>query len=162
MHITRLRLPLACARLLAAAIGLAAVTTLAAAAAGPTAGPTSGPPEATIAFAAHNGIEDWEADGTKGLWIQARGRHWYYAKFFAPCSGLQFRNGLQFKFGPGGELDRYSEIYTRDTGRCAFKSLVASDGPPRKVKTEKPAAATPAAPAAPATPATPAAPAAGS
>jgi Family of unknown function (DUF6491) len=143
MHVTQLRNTLASSRLLAAALGLAAATTVAAAAA--AASPPAGPPEATIPFAAHDGIEDWEADGSKGLWIKARGRHWYYARFFAPCSGLQFRNGLQFKFGPGGELDRFGEIYTRDTGRCAFTSLVASGGPPPKPKK--------AAPAAPATPA---------
>lgn len=103
-------------------MSLAAVTTMAAVAA--TASPPSGPPEATIAFAAYDGIEDWQADGSKGLWIQA------------------------------GELDRWSDVYTRDSGHCACTSLVASDGPPRKVplpkvKGAKPAPATPAAPTPP-------------
>jgi hypothetical protein len=144
MHITRLRISLASNGLLAAAMGLAAMTA--------AAGQPPGPPEATIAFAAHDGIEDWEADGSKGLWIKARGRKWYYARFFAPCSGLQFHEALRFKFGAAGELDRWSEVYTRDSGRCAFTSLVASDGPPPKAKAAKPAAA-PTAPTAPAPPA---------
>jgi hypothetical protein len=148
MHITRLRIPLARDGLLAAAMGLATT----AASAGPTMGSPPSPPEATIAFAAHDGIEDWEADGSKGLWIKARGRHWYYARFFAPCSGLQFHEALRFKFGPAGELDRWSEVYTRDSGRCTFTSLVASDGPPPKAKAARPIAA----PAAPATPTVPA------
>ena len=101
----------------------------------------------TIPFAAHSGIENWEADGDRGLWIQSRDRKWYYARFFAPCFGLPFHESLRFKFGPGGELDRWSEVYTHDSGRCAFTSLVASDGPPRKPKAAKPAGA-------PATPAT--------
>jgi hypothetical protein len=148
MHITRLRIPLARDGLLAAAMGLATT----AASAGPTMGSAASPPEATIAFAAHDGIEDWEEDGSKGLWIKARGRHWYYARFFAPCSGLQFHEALRFKFGPAGELDRWSEVYTRDSGRCTFTSLVASDGPPPKAKAARPIAA----PAAPATPTVPA------
>jgi hypothetical protein len=95
----------------------------------------------TIPFAAHNGIEDWQADGDRGLWILSRDHKWYYARFFAPCFGLPFHEALRFKFGPGGELDRWSEVYTRDSGRCAFTSLVASEGPPRKPKAAKPVGA---------------------
>ena len=158
MHITRLRHPFASSLLLAAASGLAGVTTVSAAAA--AAEQPARPPEASIPFAAHDGIVDWEADGSKGLWIKARGNHWYYARFFAPCAGLQFHYGLRFKFGPGGELDRFGEVYTRDSGHCAFTSLVASDGPPPKPKKHAPARpATPAAPAAPTAPAAPATPA---
>jgi len=94
----------------------------------------------TIPFADHHGIEDWQADGDRGLWILARDRKWYYARFFAPCFGLQFHESLRFRFGPAGELDRWSEVSTRDSGRCAFSSLVASDGPPRKPKHAAPAA----------------------
>lgn len=149
MHITRLRSPLAGSALLATALGLATAATVAAAADQP-----ARPPEAQIAFAAHDGIEDWQADGSKGMWIKARGNHWYYARFFAPCNGLQFHEGVRFKFGPGGELDRFGEVYTRDTGRCAFASLVASEGPPPKPKKVSPAAQ-PAVPAVPATPTPP-------
>ena len=110
----------------------------------------------TIPFADHHGIEDWEADGDRGLWILSRDHKWYYARFFAPCFGLPFHEALRFKFGAGGELDRWSEVYTRDSGRCSFTSLVASDGPPpRKPKHAGPAVA------APPVPATPPAPAAG-
>ena len=152
MHITRLRQPLARSALRSAVLGLAGATTMAfAATAAPAAEQNARPPEATIPFAAHDGIDNWEADGNKGLWIKARGNHWYYARFFAPCNGIQFHEGLQFKFGPSGELDRFGEVYTRDTGRCAFTSLVASDGPPPKPKkaaaAAKPAAAAAAKPA---------------
>ncbi|MBS0387933.1 MAG: hypothetical protein JSR15_05580, partial [Proteobacteria bacterium] len=129
MHITRLRHPLAGSRLLAAALAASLAVNLTAVPFSAAADQPAHPPEASIPFAAHDGIDNWEADGNKGLWIKARGNHWYYARFFAPCNGLQFHEGLRFKFGPSGELDRFGEVYTRDTGRCAFTSLVASDGP---------------------------------
>ena len=150
MHPTQLRLvpsrPLAIA-----AAALLAVVFTGAAFAGPDK-PTP-PQNVTIPFADRHGIEDWEADGDRGLWILSRDHKWYYARFFAPCFGLPFHEALRFKFGAAGELDRWSEVYTRDSGRCAFTSLVASDGPPRKPKHAAPAPV--AAPAAGATPPAP-------
>jgi hypothetical protein len=133
--------------MLAAACALPAITLTASAA-------DKSPPvnNVTIPFADRHGIEDWQADGDRGLWILSRDHKWYYARFFAPCFGLQFHESLRFKFGAAGELDRWSEVSTRDSGRCAFTSLVASDGPPPKAKVVKPVAA-PAAPAAPTPPA---------
>src|SRR5882672_3587981 len=93
--------------MLAAACALAALALAASAADKAPAPPVN---NVTIAFAAHNGIEDWEADGDRGLWILSRDRKWYYARFFAPCFGLPFHESLHFKFGPGGELDRWSEV----------------------------------------------------
>lgn len=110
MRKSQLRPPLCAALLLAVAAG--------ASAAGAAANQAAPAPNVTIPFAAHDGIEDWQADGSRGLWIQA------------------------------GELDCCSEVYARDSGHCAFTSLVASDGQPRKVplpkvKCAKPAPATP-------------------
>ncbi len=153
MHPTRLRQPLAHPLALAIAV-LAAMVTAGAAIAG--ADKPAPPQNVTIPFADRHGIEDWQADGDRGLWILSRDHKWYYARFFAPCFGLQFHATLRFKFGAAGELDRWSEVSTGDSGRCAFTSLVASDGPPPKAKASKPVAA-PAAPT-PAAP-TPAAPA---
>ena len=156
MHPAHLRLRLRSARTFATAAALVAAvvaTVSATVAAGTAYAGTDKPAPAqnlTIPFADHHGIEDWQADGDRGLWILARDRKWYYARFFAPCFGLSFHESLRFKFGPGGELDRWSEVYTHDSGRCAFTSLVASDGPPRKPKAVKPVGA----PATPATPAT--------
>ena len=144
MHIMLFRSGLARSGLLATLLALVAATGMTADSA---ANRPAHPPEATIPFAAHDGIENWEADGNKGLWIQSRDHRWYYATFFAPCNGLPFHESLGFKFGPGGELNRWSEIVTRDSGRCSFTSLVASEGPPRKVKAGKPASAAPATPA---------------
>lgn len=100
--------------------------------------------EASIPFAASNGIRDWQADGSQGLWVRANSGAWYYGKFSFPCSGLQFHEGLRFKFNPDGSFDRWSAILTREQGRCLFKSFEASDGPPKPVKPAPAASAPPA------------------
>jgi hypothetical protein len=144
MHPTQLRPP-PTHPLASAATALVATAVVATAFAGAAlagADKPAPPQNVTIPFADRHGIEDWQADGDRGLWIQSRDRKWYYARFFAPCFGLAFHEALRFKFGPAGELDRWSEVFTRDSGRCAFTSLVASDGPPRKPKHAAPAAST--------------------
>jgi len=138
MHATRLRLPFVCLLLILAAPVLSA----------PSARPAG--ENASIPFASHGGIRDWEADGTQGLWVQGRDGSWYYGKFTFPCTGLPFKIGLQFKFGPSGELDRWGEVHTREAGRCLFQSFVTSAGPPKVKKTDKSMLpATPAAESAP-------------
>ena len=122
------------------------------------------PQEAAIPFANQGGIRDWRADNERGMWVQDTHNRWYYGRFMAPCTGLQFAETVRFKTGPSGELDRWSVVRARDTGNCAFTSFVRSEGPPKKaakppkVKTAEPAsaAAPPPAPSpAPAAPATP-------
>jgi hypothetical protein len=130
------------------AIGIA-VGLFAVASNGAGASPPPPPPigtEANIPFAEHR-IFTWEADGDKGLWVQTTDKYWYYGKFVVPCFGLQFREGLRFKFGPAGELDRWGEILRVDHTNCSFSSFVTSLGPPRPLK------AVPVAPTQPAQPA---------
>jgi hypothetical protein len=100
----------------------------------------SAPPEATLPFARRN-IWNWEADGQKGIWVQALGHQWYYGKFLSPCTELPFRNGVHFRFGPSGELDKWSAIIVPHYPECSFISFILSDGPPKKVK--KPPAGVP-------------------
>ncbi|HEX9140509.1 MAG TPA: hypothetical protein VF848_12020 [Steroidobacteraceae bacterium] len=119
-----------------------AVTFVALASRGAAASPPEPPPigtEASIPFAEHR-IYTWEADGDKGLWVQTTDRKWYYGKFMSPCFGLQFREGLRFKFGPSGELDHWGEILRVNHTNCSFSSFVTSLGPPRP---QKPAPAAP-------------------
>ena len=99
---------------------------------------TAAPREASIPFAAESGVRNWQADGEKGLWVQSNSGAWYYGTFTFPCSGLQFREALGFKFSPGGALDRWSEVHTREAGRCLFKSFESSAGPPVKAKKASP------------------------
>lgn len=97
--------------------------------------------EASIPFAAENGIRDWQADGSQGLWVRANSGAWYYGRFSFPCTGLQFKEALHFKFNPDGSFDRWSAVLTREQGRCIFKSFETSAGPPKPVKPQAPAAA---------------------
>ena len=139
----RLRVDLRCSSIALAALLAAPLSALAADSA-PAARPAS------IPFADHNGIRDWEADGTQGLWVQDNSRKWYYGKFSFPCTGLQFKTGLRFKFSPGGAFDRWSEVSTPEAGRCPLKTFEASAGPPAHAKSKT--AATSAAPATPPVP----------
>jgi len=100
-------------------------------------------PEASIPFARRN-IFNWVADGQKGIWVQAIGRQWYYGKFLAPCYDLPFREGVAFRFGPSGELDKWGAVIVRNSPECMFTSFTTSDGPPKpKKKTKPPAPTTP-------------------
>jgi hypothetical protein len=87
-------------------------------------------PEASIPFANHGGIYDFHADNDRGIWIQSRSRQWYYGQFFAPCFGIQFAQALGFRAGPTGALDKWSEVVSRDVGRCVLTSLRSSEPPP--------------------------------
>jgi hypothetical protein len=96
--------------------------------------------EASIAFANHGGIRNWEADREQGLWVQDSRRNWYYAKLMGPCMGLNFAMGLRFDTRPMGTFDRFSSIVVPREGRCMIQSLVPSEGPPKKQKAAAPAA----------------------
>ena len=99
------------------------------------------PPEATLPFARRN-VWNWEADGQKGIWVEALGHQWYYGKFLAPCTELPFRDGVHFRFGPSGELDKWSAVLVPHYPDCTFTSFIRSDGPPKRAK--KPPAVVPA------------------
>ena len=97
------------------------------------------PAEASIPFANHGGILNWQADGNKGLYVQGARRQWYYAKFMGSCLGVNFANTLAFNTAPMGTFDRWSTVIVPREGRCGLQSVVASDGPPSKqeLKTAK-------------------------
>ena len=124
---------------LAGTLAFAALSTTALAAAAP---------EAAIAFANHGGVNDWKADGTKGLWVQDRSRQWYYAELMGPCFGLNFANTLGFVTEPDGALNRRSSIILKDASshelRCQFQTFDRSPGPPppAKAKVDEPAKTT--------------------
>jgi hypothetical protein len=96
---------------------------------------------ALIPFASRN-IFTWEADGEKGIWVQSIGRRWYYAEFMSPCTGIQFRTGVRYKFGPAGKLDRWGAVIVPHVSECFFKSFSVSAGPQAN-KPSTPAAAPP-------------------
>lgn len=94
-------------------------------------------PEYSIPFADRGGIRNWQADGSKGVWIQAAGGKWYYAGFSSPCNSLPVSQGIRFLPGPTGDLSRWSSIRLGHEERCFFRSLQPSDGPPKKIESSK-------------------------
>ncbi len=89
--------------------------------------------EASIPFAALGGIEDWRANGDKGLWIRGRSHKWYYAELMGSCIGLGFRDRIGFVIEPYGTFDKFSSIVVE--GRvCPIRTLRESDPPPPRKK----------------------------
>lgn len=89
--------------------------------------------DASIPFASLGGIEDWRANGDKGLWIRGRSHNWYYAELMGSCSGLGFEDRIGFVIEPYGSFDKFSSIVVE--GRiCHIKTLRESDPPPKKKK----------------------------
>lgn len=109
---------------------LAALLVLSAGAGIATAGDVS------IPFANHGGIQNWEADGERGIWVQDVHRQWYYAKFMSPCQQLPFVERVGFVTEPGGQLDRFSSVRARGGQRCVFTNFELSKGPPAKARSK--------------------------
>jgi hypothetical protein len=95
---------------------------------------TSSSREASIPFANHGGIRDWQADRDQGLWVQDVHRNWYYAKLMGPCLGLNFATSIGFDTRPMGSFDRFSAIVVPREGRCVVQSFVPSGKPPTKAE----------------------------
>jgi hypothetical protein len=127
--------------LLAAAVSVS-VPALGLRAASAVDAPSAAPAQASLSFASTN-IFTWESDGEKGIWVQAIGHQWYYGTFMSPCTGLQFHNGVHFRFGPNGELDRWGAVIVPHVPECFFKSFTVSDGPPTLKKAKPPAVTAP-------------------
>ncbi len=89
--------------------------------------------ESRINFTDMGGIQNWVADGEKGIYVESRNRQWYYATFMSPCQGLNFTNDVGFVSKPSGTLDKFSSVVV-DHRECQFTSLVTSDPPPKKSK----------------------------
>ncbi|MDB5680400.1 MAG: hypothetical protein JWO16_205 [Sphingomonas bacterium] len=93
--------------------------------------------ETSIPFVGTIGIYDFEADSDRGVYLQDQRRRWYYARISGVCTGLPFSNriAVDTRFG-GSQLDR-TGILLVDGQRCHIDSLIASNGPPKKVKKPK-------------------------
>jgi hypothetical protein len=90
--------------------------------------------EASIPFANDGGIRDWRADGSRGMWLEANGGHWYYASFSSQCTALPVASGVRFVAEPSGVLSRWSSIRLGHNERCFFRTLQRSDRPPRRAR----------------------------
>nr|WP_278254173.1 DUF6491 family protein [Sphingobium sp. BYY-5] len=89
--------------------------------------------EASIPFIDHGGVWSWQADGSKGLYVQDQHRNWYYAALMDSCAELPFANAVGFETGGLDTLDRFGTVVVHGQ-RCPITSFTHSDGPPVKAK----------------------------
>lgn len=88
--------------------------------------------EASIAFAnQRSAIRSFQADGREGLWVESGLGEWYYARFLAPCIGVDNAVRLGFDTGNSDRFDRFSHVIVpNERERCAIISFTKSDPPP--------------------------------
>lgn len=106
------------------ALILAAVTAGQAVAAVPMAAPR----EATIRYAAGDGIRDFHADDEGSIYLRERTGRWYRAFFHAPCPGVRHTDSIRVKTDRLGQFDRFGAITTY-RGLCSVSSVVRSAKP---------------------------------
>lgn len=116
-------------------IALAALFAATGAALPAVAGPPPPPPgaEASIPFANHGGIYNWQAVDRDTLYVQDIHRHWYRATLMGPCLDLDFAERIGFDVDATDRFDHFSSVVVRGQ-RCALRSLVASGPPPKRAK----------------------------
>lgn len=88
--------------------------------------------EAAIPFAnQRSSVTSFQADGRDGLWVESGRGDWYYARFIAPCIGIDNAVRLGFDTGTSDTLDRFSHVIVpNERERCAIISFTKSDPPP--------------------------------
>jgi hypothetical protein len=77
---------------------------------------------ASIAFANHGGIRNWEAINDHIVLIEGSHRRWFLATLLAPCNGIRFTETVGFITEPNGSFDRFSSILVRGQ-KCPLKSF---------------------------------------
>ena len=97
--------------------------------------PAYGKP-ASIPFVDMRGIEDFQPDGDRAVYLQDRSRKWYHATIFGPCLGLSYATRIGVKTRSGSSLDKYGSLLV-DGAECRIDELVTSGPPPKKVKKAK-------------------------
>lgn len=87
--------------------------------------------EASIVFPSDSSIRNWQADRSRGIWIQDRRGNWYYGTFAGYCRDVDFAQAIGVETRGAGRLDRFASILVRGE-RCQLSSFVTSEGPPSK------------------------------
>jgi Family of unknown function (DUF6491) len=100
------------------------------------AAPNTPAAEASIPFADHDGIYNWQVIDDRTVLIQGQNRKWYRASLMSRCFDLAFAERLGFESNPDGSFDKFSSITVRGQS-CPLTSLVDAPPPPRKVKSSK-------------------------
>ena len=88
--------------------------------------------EASIPFVNH-GVWNWQADGSRGVYVQDQHRRWYYARLMSNCFDLPFAQAIGFETRGIDTLDRFGTVIVGGQ-RCPITSFTQSDGPPAKAK----------------------------
>lgn len=102
-----------------------------AAAAEPAGEPRALGVESSIVFPSESSIRNWQADGSRGIWIEDRRRNWYYGTFAGFCRDVDFAQAIGVETRGAGRLDRFAAIIVRGE-RCPLSSFVTSAPPPSK------------------------------
>ncbi len=89
-------------------------------------------PEVSIPFASKDGIQQWKADGTKGVYIQGSGG-WYYARTMGDCPRLPTAITIAFETSAADQLDKYGAIHA-EGWRCQLQSVTRTDPPAQRKK----------------------------
>jgi Family of unknown function (DUF6491) len=99
--------------------------------------------EASIPFANHGGIQNFDAVDDDVLMIEDRHHNWYRAELFGPCQGLRFANRIGFITKGTSSFDKFSQILV-DGEKCQVRSFVTAAKPlSRKERKAKASAASP-------------------
>jgi len=111
----------------------ALIVAIAASLAAPAFAAEPAPAETFIPDVSGNGIEQWKADGKRGLYIKSIAGDWYYATTMGPCGRLRTAVSLGFVTVNSDQLDRDGAIIA-EGWRCPLTSVVRSQPPPAKAK----------------------------
>jgi hypothetical protein len=84
--------------------------------------------EASIVFPNYGAIRNFEADGSKGIWLEDNRRRWYYGEFLGSCHDLNFAQAIGFDTGGVSRFDKFSKIIVNGD-RCVLNSLVTAEKP---------------------------------
>jgi len=95
--------------------------------------PPEGGKPASIPFVQLDGIQDFQSDGDRAVYLQDRGRKWYHATILGPCLGLSFATRIGVKTSGSTSLDRYGSLLV-DGQECRIDELETSGPPPKKAK----------------------------
>jgi acetyl-CoA acetyltransferase len=82
-------------------------------------------------FVDHAAMRNWQADGERGLWIQAGNPGWFYVRFARVCHGLSSTNSLAFETLASGRIDRTSAVIMPGGARCPVQRIGPSGAPPQ-------------------------------
>jgi len=89
--------------------------------------------EVSIPFARFGKVRNFRPDGRDAVYLQDRGRNWYYARLTHPCFDLPFAHAIGIDTRGGSSVDQFTTLIVGNE-RCRIGSLVRSGPPPKKVK----------------------------